>query len=171
MSDGKVHAAATIGLSLGVLTGYSLGYLTDDPVLIGVTVLGVGTGVFIGPDQDVDNGNISNYYVRKLFIIDWFWSAFWNPYRLAFKHRGFWSHSPIISTLLRLFYLVFPPIVVLIKDQPTSRLKLLSLSLVAQMLALPLIWLLYWFSEYWSYILLFGLGLMLSDLLHLVFDL
>lgn len=171
MADGKIHTVVTIGATGGLLAGYTLAYLTNDPISVIVTVGGSLVGIFISPDQDVDNGNISDYHIRKLFKVDFLWAVFWRAYRLSFKHRGFWSHGPGISTMIRLLYLLLPPIAILFKDQDTDWLTVILWAVVAQISSLPLIWLLLTYTDYfWQYGGFFFVGLLLSDLLHLVFD-
>lgn len=171
MSDGKVHAGVSIGTAAGILSGYGLSYLTNDPISILIVSAGTLMGVFVGPDLDVDEGNISNYYIKKLFYINSWWRVFWRPYRIGFRHRGFFSHSPILSTILRILYIFFPLFVMLFKDQDTSWFQIAVYSLITQAMSIPLIFLV-WF--YWSYVDAYGLqfilGLIISDILHLTFD-
>ena len=63
--------------------------------------LGIVLTYWVNPDLDL------NYVSHDLFHL------YWWPYSRAFHHRSFWSHFPIISTLIRLTYfgwaLLFAP--------------------------------------------------------------
>lgn len=168
MSDGKTHSASTIGLSIGLSSGYVLSYFNLlTPEQIGITVVGSLFQILVSPDQDVDEGNISDYYIRKFFFVDYLWANMWRPYRLAFRHRSILSHGPIIGTVIRLVYMLCPFIAVVLKDQDTTRLELFIRAIVSQILALPFITLVWFF---WPYLPYFFVGMVLGDLLHLIFD-
>lgn len=63
-------------------------------------------GILISPDLDIENGNISNYYLRKISPpLAWLWRWLWWPYGKLFRHRGI-SHWPIIGTGSRILYIV-----------------------------------------------------------------
>ena len=68
---------------------------------------GVLSGIICSPDLDVDAGHIGDTIIRKYFglIVEKIIDVMLFPYRKIFKHRGFWSHFPVISTLIRLLYL------------------------------------------------------------------
>lgn len=74
-------------------------------------IMGIATGAVIGilcgPDQDVDGGNIADYIIRRYtgVAVEMIWDALWKIYRKGMKHRGFLSHAPVISTVLRIAYL------------------------------------------------------------------
>lgn len=64
-------------------------------------------GILIGPDLDVDAGNVSDSIIRKVSRpAQWIWRKFWTPYSLALPHRSTLSHFPVLSTLVRLGYIV-----------------------------------------------------------------
>lgn len=67
---------------------------------------GAFMGVVVTPDLDHDDGTLSQYFVRGLgHWLERGWWYYWWPYRRLLAHRSFWSHAPIISTVLRLAYL------------------------------------------------------------------
>lgn len=97
MSDGRTHTAATLGLSLA--------YATAD-WHIALWILG---GIFLSPDLDVEKGYIGFFYLRKIFPpLYYFWRYYWFLYSKFVPHRSWISHSPIISTLIRVAYLMGP---------------------------------------------------------------
>lgn len=171
MASGQVHTAVTLGATAGLGGGFALGYFTHDPTIVLLVGCGIIAGVFIGPDLDVDGGNISEYHIRKLLKVTFLWSAFWRPYRLALRHRSFWSHGPIVSTVIRIAYIFSPPVIFIVKDQDTSWLTLFFHVCISQLLALPFVWLLLTYTEILiTYIPYLFLGLLVSDILHLIFD-
>ena len=66
------------------------------------------TGLLVGPDLDVDAGNISRHYVRRRAgpVVAALWGLFWLPYAVAVRHRSPLSHAPLIGTVGRLAYIV-----------------------------------------------------------------
>lgn len=96
MSSGKDHTAATIGLAIIYTT---VDYTVGPWMLL---------GIFIQPDLDVDGGYIGNFYLLKYPPLYHAWRIYWWPYSKLVPHRSFWSHSPLIGTLLRILYLVGP---------------------------------------------------------------
>lgn len=166
MSTGKTHSGISTGTALGVLIGAG----AFSSMGLGPTVL-VATGSLLGviltPDLDVDDGCISHYYVRKFFgkWVERWWFLLWHPYSLAMRHRGFWSHAPIFSTIFRLTYMLFPIIIIPLRP------AILLGALTSQIAAIPALGL--------AAIILFGLrvdiifilmGLIVSDTLHFIAD-
>lgn len=104
MPGGKVHTAFTIATALGVLAPYAVVNLHGNPYWY---VAGNVAGVFLTPDHDVDAGNITDTIIRRVSPkLQWAWRRFWTPYALAIPHRGTISHFPILSTFLRLVYIL-----------------------------------------------------------------
>lgn len=68
---------------------------------------GALVGIVLSPDLDVDSGNVADYYIRRYAgkIVEKLWDIFWWPYRNVLPHRGFWSHFPVLSTVIRLCYI------------------------------------------------------------------
>lgn len=132
-------------------------------------VAGAATGIFVHPDWDVDSGDISHYYVRRVLGKpgDLVWEIWTQPYADAISHRGVISHFPIIGTLIRLIYCLFPIIIVLIPHEGWS--KTAVKSIVAQAISIPLLCaILLLFSPDWF--VPFAVGLACADTLHAVFD-
>lgn len=102
MPSGKVHTACSLtiaGASFGAL-------LFVAPEAAVPCAAGALAGVLIGPDWDVDNGYIGMYYVRKYFkLLYWPYRIIIWPYAKVCSHRGLISHSPGLSTIIRLIYL------------------------------------------------------------------
>lgn len=66
---------------------------------------GAFCGVILTPDLDVDDGTISEHFVRSVSnIAQKVWWIYWYPYRRIMKHRSFLSHFPVVSTLIRVVY-------------------------------------------------------------------
>lgn len=106
--------------------------------------IGCFAGILLSPDLDVDNGNISNYLLKRIASpIEMLWRIYWYPYRVKLKHRSFWSHFPVFSTLLRVVYFFFIPI-------------LLSIY--------------YSYFDLYYFFLWFVFGLILADFLHYLMD-
>jgi uncharacterized metal-binding protein len=171
MATGRDHTNASLGLLIGTGIGYYSGYIVD-PVSIPVVLAGLAlSGFLVSPDLDVDNGNISNFYIRRWFKTDIFWNVFWRPYRIGKKHRGL-SHIPVLSTLFRFLYLVFPPIIVFFNDQETPILQLFLLSIFSFLFSIPLLigaYFLFLFNLEIN-IIYFLYGMCLADLLHIFMD-
>lgn len=103
MPGGKVHSALTIATTSGVVAPYLIVQLGGDPYLY---VAGCLVGLLVMPDMDVDGGNISDFFIRKVSrLAQWLWRAFWSPYAKLVPHRHFVSHFPVIGTLLRIGYI------------------------------------------------------------------
>ena len=106
--------------------------------------IGCFVGILLSPDLDVDNGNISNYLLKRIARpIEIIWRIYWYPYRIKLKHRSFWSHFPVFSTLLRVVYFFFIPIVLSIY---------------------------YSYFDLYYFFLWFVFGLILADFLHYLMD-
>lgn len=172
MSDGKVHTTFTAGASFGILSSIGLSKILDIPQMF-LSVGGCMLGFFLSPDLDVDNGYIGNYYARK-FYIGFIYDIFWKPYRLSLKHRSFWSHFPIVSTVVRMLYLVFPLSILLFKDQPTPVQKIIFYlvpSLLMSLVPILILGLLYSLNvDILYYSLPIILGLIVSDVGHWMKD-
>lgn len=171
MATGKDHTNASLGLLIGVCAGYYSGYVIN-PESIPVVLAGLAlSGFLVSPDLDVDNGNISNLYIRKWFKTDIFWDIFWRPYRIGKKHRGL-SHIPLLSTLFRFLYIAFPPVIIFFNDQETPTIHLFMLSLVSLLFSIPILiagYSLFLFGLELN-ILYFLFGMCLADLLHILMD-
>lgn len=106
MATGKQHMAGTLVLS--PVTVGSVWWLTGGDVIT-AAVAGAGclSGLFINPDLDMETVTMSEYWlVRWTLGLGWLWIMLWYPYALLAKHRSWFSHTPIISTVGRVIYVV-----------------------------------------------------------------
>jgi hypothetical protein len=64
----------------------------------------------MSPDLDVDGGFYGFFLIRKRFgnLASIIWEQYWKLYALKMPHRGAWSHSVLISSLIRIGYLFIP---------------------------------------------------------------
>jgi uncharacterized metal-binding protein len=103
MPSGKVHSAITLATASGVVAPYAIVQLDGNPWNY---VAGCLTGLMIMPDMDVDGGNVSDFYIRKVSrILQVIWRGFWHPYAILVPHRHFISHFPVLGTVLRIGYI------------------------------------------------------------------
>ena len=107
MPDGHTHNRAT-GLLIAVTIGGAL-YLGAPLVSSADVIAGMTVGFFVGPDLDVDGGSIAMNNIRQNIgrLPAWLWKVFWWPYATLMPHRSYWSHTPIIGTLVRVGYMAF----------------------------------------------------------------
>lgn len=103
MSEGTVHLRASLLLA----TGFSIGALYSQDARLLECAVGALAGVFLTPDLDVDSTYIGERIIQKKLglLPRRLWNGFWKPYKRSLKHGGMFSHFPVISTLLRLFYI------------------------------------------------------------------
>jgi uncharacterized metal-binding protein len=103
---------------------------------------------FMNPDLDLNS----------LGYKSWGWLRFiWWPYQKVLAHRCFLSHFPVISTLLRIIYLLwFPALLVLLLGASVRAAARESLA--------------DWLPVLGPFLLVFVLGMILSDSLHAIFD-
>ena len=103
MPGGKVHSALAIASAIGVISPYAIVNLGGNPYWY---IGGCLVGVLVGPDLDVDDGNISDTLIRKVSSpAQWLWRRIWNPYSKLIPHRHPISHFPVLSTAIRIGYL------------------------------------------------------------------
>ena len=105
MPSGRIHTlsslvVATVSYPTLLLSGLSGSSATGCSV-------GALVGILINCDADVDGGSIADFYIRVYTgkAVEMMWDRLWTPYRKVCRHRGFLSHAPIISTVLRIAYL------------------------------------------------------------------
>lgn len=116
MASGKVHAVASLGLSIPVgalaleFYGWRVGL---------ATALGCAAGVFLSPDLDMEQRTVSETLLYRLHpLVGFPFRAFWFPYAKLFTHRGV-SHWPLVGTVTRLAYIaVWAAAVWLVVRQP-----------------------------------------------------
>lgn len=103
---------------------------------------------FMNPDLDLNS----------LGYKSWGWLRFiWWPYQKVLAHRCFLSHFPVISTLLRIIYLLWFPV-------------LLLLLLGSSVRAAARDTIFDWFPLLGPFLFVFVIGMILSDSLHALFD-
>lgn len=87
---------------------YNPNILTNDDSIY--LVVGSLSGLILSPDQDVDSGYIGLRFLRSIPLVGTFisagWKLMWLPYSRFVPHRSWISHFPIISTIIRLVYLL-----------------------------------------------------------------
>lgn len=103
MPSGPRHTKASVVVALSASAGL---FLYSPPAAFWCS-FGALSGIMIGPDWDVNNGNITYHYVRKYAGLpaEFVWRCFLWIYAHVMPHRGVMSHGPIISTLIRLLYI------------------------------------------------------------------
>lgn len=103
MPGGKVHSAITLATASGVLAPYALVQFGGNPYLY---VAGCVVGLLVTPDLDINHGNISDTFIRRVFPpAQWIWRLLWTPYALILPHRSIYSHFPFLGTLVRIGYI------------------------------------------------------------------
>lgn len=144
MASGKVHNAVSVIAS--VPTGLAVTALYG-PGPGAISALGCLLGIAVGPDNDMLT--ITEYewwIVKKTMGLGYVWLGYWGPYATIFKHRSFWSHFPVVSTAIRILYII--PI----------------LYIISLVINIPF-WDFLWDTFWWI-----GVGLMVSDTLHWILD-
>jgi len=105
MPGGRIHVASSIVVAT---SGAATMLLLDRGIdgIVGVAT-GATIGILINCDADVDGGSIADFIIRHYTgrIVEVAWDLTWLLYRKVCRHRGFMSHFPIISTIIRIIYL------------------------------------------------------------------
>lgn len=110
MASGKQHDRATVATASVIAVATFA--LSQDPLASLVAAIGTVSGIFLTPDLDQESINGSEWaIIRHTFGLGFLWVMFWYPYAVAFKHRSFYSHFPVVSTLIRVLYLLIPLVV------------------------------------------------------------
>jgi uncharacterized metal-binding protein len=120
MPSGRVHSSSTV--SLAVASFGLVFYYTHDPKIALAFSLGAASGVFLTPDLDIELQIASKIAISRTFgkVIGKLWYIFWWPYGKLLPHRSWISHFPVISTLIRLIYLFFLPIFIILSTNTTQ---------------------------------------------------
>ena len=177
MPNGKVHTTITTTtavISAPVITVAWLN-LFWMPWEIFWVIPGILLGIFITPDLDIDSTTVSHRYVNNLFgaiAFNW-WYYLWHSYSISFKHRSAMSHAPIIGTLIRLTFLMFPPIILLFRNQQTSFAQSLKYLIVSTALVIPIWGVIFAITVFTDnlYVPVFIVsGLILADFMHAIAD-
>jgi uncharacterized metal-binding protein len=94
MAQGKTHDAITLWL-LPAVTGGSWWLSGESQVALILGGSFLFSGLMFSGDLDIH----SHQYRR------WGWLRWlWLPYRRVFNHRSFWTHGPVVGTLVRILY-------------------------------------------------------------------
>ena len=103
LASGILHTTATLCLTAAAVPYYGL----DKPHHATAALLAGLWAVIVQPDLDqIDNSGYYGLYILEktggLFTSK-VWRLYWTPYS-RFQHRSFWTHFPVISTIVRLIY-------------------------------------------------------------------
>lgn len=99
MSSGSTHDKITLCLVPITYAG-TAHYM---PSLAPFTALGCAAGLWLSPDLDTVSKPFKRWGILRVI---------WVPYLRLVKHRSLISHSPVLSTLIRVAYLGVPAIAV-----------------------------------------------------------
>lgn len=153
MASGKIHDKFTkqitfpLSLTLAAVLFPIVGWLGSGIGFV-LSYLGFSLQRVMTPDLDVDAGFYGFFLIQKNLgkLAAFFWRVFWYPYARFLPHRGFFSHSPLFSTLFRMIYLFIIPSVVVIYFTGFN---------------------VFFYWDFWIY---FGYGIICADLGHLLLD-
>ncbi len=148
MPMGRTHRAINTYVCLPLTIG-SVAFAHWSPIQ--AAVFGVGycfATFFMNPDLDLDSVGYRSWGPLRII---------WWPYQKALAHRSYFSHFPVISTLLRIIYLFWFPVLLI---------WLLGSSV--QMVAREAIF--DWWPILGLYFLMFILGMIVSDAIHTILD-
>jgi uncharacterized metal-binding protein len=95
MPSGRTHDSITLW-SLPLLAGLTFARTQSSSLTLFVSGSYLFSGLMFGPDLDV----YSHQY-KRWGLLRWIWL----PYRRSMRHRSFWSHGPIVGTVVRVVYL------------------------------------------------------------------
>lgn len=150
MADGRTHANATL-VATPIVAGVVF-VLRGDIELAVWAATGCISGILLSPDLDQESVSHAEWkLIRATLGIGYVWLAFWGPYASIIRHRSPLSHAPLFGTAFRLLYLWG------------------GAALLACLLSDWRLPPLEWFAqqpEFWAA----AVGLILSDLLHWIFD-
>lgn len=150
MADGRTHAKATL-VATPIVAGVVF-VLRDDIELAAWAAAGCISGILLSPDLDQESVSHAEWkLIRATLGIGYVWLAFWGPYASIIRHRSPLSHAPLFGTAFRLLYLWG------------------GAALLAYLFSDWRLPPLEWFAqqpEFWAA----AVGLILSDLLHWIFD-
>lgn len=161
-SDGYHHAQITVALStvawmLGIGISSAVRPAADPGYCAMAAVGGCLAGVVLSPDLDQPSLTHSEWVVLKTPLVGrWLlgplFVAVWLPYAMLFKHRSVWTHMPILSTIVRLGYML---LVIAVFDRLNAQVQWVDA--LAATWDTP--------TERWTWVAAIS-GLMLSDLGH-----
>lgn len=99
--NGEQHKIANIYAG-GVMTTV-VHLVFGNPGFTTAAALGSVVGTIVTPDLDLV---VPSNFFSRLPIINFLWMCLWWPYKKMVKHRSFVSHSPLVSTIIRLIYML-----------------------------------------------------------------
>ncbi len=139
----QINTAMSIPLAVGT---YAIGW---PPTYIVSMLVGYSFATyFMNPDLDLNSIGYQSWGWLRLI---------WWPYQKILGHRSWISHFPVISTLLRIVYLLWFPVVLI---------WLLGSSVQAAVRDQFFDW----GPTFGPYLLTFVIGMILSDALHAILD-
>jgi uncharacterized metal-binding protein len=122
-------------------------------VYAAIAAIGCLSGILISPDLDMAGRTISeSLLIRWNILLGRLWVVLWFPYAMLSKHRGL-SHVPVFGTIGRVLYL--------------SAYYYAAHLLLHYYYAMDL---LSWPQLYWYELLIFAVGLTISDIGHWILD-
>lgn len=143
MTHRQINTWLNIPLGAGAL---AIGW---EPGNVAIMLVGYNFATyFMNPDLDLNSHGYQS----------WGWLRFlWWPYQKALAHRSWMSHFPVISTILRIIYLLWFPVLLTI-------LLWGSMELTTQQNILKTL------KFSWLYLIIFVIGMIISDSLHAILD-
>jgi uncharacterized metal-binding protein len=95
MPSGATHDRITL-ISLPIASGLTLLISRSASITLCLAGSFLFSGLMFGPDLD-----IYSVQFKRWGMLRWIW----RPYQKSMRHRSWFSHGPIIGTLIRLVYL------------------------------------------------------------------
>lgn len=164
MANGITHGRITIVFS--PITAVSTYLVTQSITMAGIATAGTLAGLVLEPDLDIDQITMSERRVYNLWSpLGTLWRWLWFPYAYSIPHRSHLSHMPVLGTAIRLLYLwlTITAVIVTFSMPGLFLLGNPNLSFVAE-------WFEFWKMVPGEYLILFCVGLVVSDFGHWVAD-
>jgi uncharacterized metal-binding protein len=103
MTTGRIHSQAvfTAATCFAVVS-----VAKSDPALLW-TSAGAFVGLLINPDLDQNSMTISDFFIVTIPIVGKPLGLLWRSYTWLYRrfpHRSFFTHAPIVGTVIRLVY-------------------------------------------------------------------
>ncbi len=95
MPSGATHDRITL-LSLPIVSGLTFWASRSNSITLSLAGGFLFSGLMFGPDLD-----IYSVQFKRWGMLRWIW----RPYQKSMRHRSWFSHGPMIGTLIRLAYL------------------------------------------------------------------
>lgn len=102
--NGPQHKFANICTGIFLTATTYLIFQREDLTL--AAAIGSAVGTTVTPDFDLDK-DLPRSIFSKIPVVAVFWGLMWWPYQKLVKHRSWVSHSPLVSTVIRLLYMLF----------------------------------------------------------------